>query len=243
MIKLHLYFATDNDRAVILRHGPSGLARLILWHRDTDRFEDGQWLKARVYPDCCDLSPDGQHFLFFALDARWGSAAKGAYSALSRPPYWTALSLFPCGDTWRRGGLFIDNQHYLVDGDPDIIGRDQGLSRVFEGEITKDCKTGLRLSSGARAPLDRAVTKRILVDPQPTHPREVYSRILRPRHAALDAYDTLGGQLYRRHGLDLELIRDFTDMTFEPIRAPYDHRPESPDADQPAWHPLDGEGA
>jgi len=100
VIRLHLFFARDNDRAVILRQGPSDVFRLILWHRDSDRFEDGQWLKHKVYTDRCDLSPDGRHFLYFALDGKWGSAARGSYTAISRPPFFTALgteaSTFPC---------------------------------------------------------------------------------------------------------------------------------------------------
>ena len=60
-----------------------------------------------------------------------------------------------------------------------------------------------------------------------------------PRGDALDRYDTMGGKLYRRLGQDLELIRDFTQMEFEPIRAPYDWRDETdPDESRP-WHPLD----
>ena len=57
-----------------------------------------------------------------------------------------------------------------------------------------------------------------------------------PRQGLLDQYDTMGGKLYRRQGLELELIRDFTDMEFEAVRAPYDDRVE----DTP-WHPLDND--
>ena len=57
--------------------------------------------------------------------------------------------------------------------------------------------------------------------------------------ADLDRYDTQGGCLFRRVGGDMELIRDFTDMEFEHIRAPYDWREEAEDDPAPkAWHPL-----
>ena len=62
-----------------------------------------------------------------------------------------------------------------------------------------------------------------------------------PDGKELDKYDTQGGKLYRRRGMELELIRDFTDMTFEPIRAPYDWRDKAETGETPAWHPLDGE--
>ena len=38
LIRLHLFFATETDRALILRQGPSRQFRMILWHRATDRF-------------------------------------------------------------------------------------------------------------------------------------------------------------------------------------------------------------
>lgn len=47
-------------------------------------------------------------------------------------------------------------------------------------------------------------------------------------------YRTEGGCLYRGE----TLIRDMSDMTFQPLRAPYDHRAETGVADPP-WHPLD----
>ncbi|MGB3409395.1 MAG: hypothetical protein WBA67_18075, partial [Jannaschia sp.] len=86
---LTLFFAIETDRAVILRRGPARHTRMILWHRDTDQFEDGQWITKKVYADRGDLSPDGRHFLYFALDGQWAGLARGAYTAVSRPPYWT----------------------------------------------------------------------------------------------------------------------------------------------------------
>ncbi|MEL7116668.1 MAG: hypothetical protein AAGP08_13980, partial [Pseudomonadota bacterium] len=90
-IKLFLVFARESERTVILRQGPSKTYRMILWDRKTDRFEDGQWLKSKVYPERCALSPDGQHFIYFALDGRWDERTGGSYTAISRPPYFTAL--------------------------------------------------------------------------------------------------------------------------------------------------------
>ena len=238
MIRLHLFFATENDRAVILRQGPSKLVRMILWHRDTDTFEDGQWLKYKVYVERCALSPDGRHFIYFTLDGRWKADTRGSYTCISRPPYWTALALFPQGDTWGGGGVFLDNRHYFAHGGSDIIGRDDGLARVNLGEAEKGCTTGIRLMNGKRAPLDRAATRRLLDEPRPSDMFELFQRMAPPPGDALDRYDTVGGRLYRRNGQELELIRDFTDMEFENIRAPYDWRAETPDGEPEPWHPL-----
>ena len=85
-VRLHLFFATENDRAVILRQGPSKQYRMILWDRGTDTFEDGQWIKQRIYLDWCDLSPDGEHFIYFTLSGKWSDKSEGAYSVISKPP-------------------------------------------------------------------------------------------------------------------------------------------------------------
>lgn len=231
IVRLHLFFARTNDLAVILRQGPSEVFRLILWDRSDDSFTDGQWLKHKVYVERCSLSADGRHFLYFALDGKWGSAAHGSYTAISRPPYFTALALFPQGDTWGGGGVFLDDRHYRIDGaGPDIIGRAEGLYQVFDGKITKDCKSGLRLANGQPMPLDKPLRDVLL------------GRVKVKRDTPLDRYDTQGGCLYRRKDGEMELIRDFNDMNFESIRAPYDWREEQDTGDPRPWHPLDEDG-
>ena len=231
VVRLHLFFAVENDRAVILRQGPSKVFRLILWHRGSDTFEDGQWLKHKVYAERCDLSPDGRHFIYFALNGDWSGPSEGAYSALSRPPYFTALSLFPEGSTWGGGGRFLDNVHYVATGDRDIIGRDEGLVRLFRREGTENCPTGLFRADGKCAGISADVSARAYQRHEPesaTHARHLY--------------DTKGGVLYRRRGQELTAIRDFNDMEFEPVVAPYDTREKTAGQETDnSWHPLDGD--
>ncbi len=227
VIRLHLFFARENSRAVILRQGPSKVFRMTLWDRATNRFEDGQWLKQKVYVERCDLSPDGRHFIYFALNGDWGGETEGAYTAISRPPYFTALALFPEGNTWGGGGRFLDNALYIADGGPDIIGADEGLVRLFRSEPDKACPSGLRKADGTCVRMGKAKTALAVASEKPADP-------------ALARYDTQGGRLYRRHGQDLDLIRDFTDMQFEPIVAPYDtRRKANAPATKASWHPLD----
>ena len=65
---------------------------MILWHTDTDEFEHGAWFKGRIYEERCDLSADGQLFLYFALQgSRWRTSYKGSWTAVSRPPWLQAL--------------------------------------------------------------------------------------------------------------------------------------------------------
>ena len=238
-VRLHLYFARKSSLAVILRQGPTRLFRLILWDREDDTFTDGQWTRNKVYPERCAVSPDGRHFIYFMLDGQWRGAGEGAYTALSQPPYFTALALFPEGSTWAGGGVFLDNRHFIADGGKDIIGRADGLRRVVRGEPAKGCTTGLRLATGGPAPLPREVRDLLLTPDGPVDPQRAGLDAIAQK--SLDRYDTQGGCLYRRTPDGLDLIRDFNDMAFEPIRAPYDWREEA-EGDPADWHPLDGEG-
>ncbi|MGB3316964.1 MAG: hypothetical protein WBB85_21450 [Albidovulum sp.] len=240
-VRLHLFFATENNRAMILRQGPARDTRMILWHRDTDTFEDGQWLRHKVNVPRSSLSPDGRHFIYFMLDGRWDGPGQGAYTAISRPPYWTALALFPQGDAWGGGGVFLDNRHYLSFGGADIIGRDEELARVALGAAEKGCTTGIRLMNGRPAPLDRKVTRRLLAGPMPSDFLEMWAWLSDSNRTAREEYPTEGGRLFRRSGDRLDLIRDFTDMTFEPVRAPYDWREPQAECAVEPWHPFDGE--
>ncbi|WP_298837823.1 hypothetical protein [uncultured Roseobacter sp.] len=230
-VRLHLFFATENDSALILLRARRRLFRLISWDRATDTFQDGQWLRRQVLPEQSDLSPDGSHFIYGVYDGRYQQPAGEAYTVVSRPPWFTALALYPAGVSWSVGGYFLSNTLYRLpwaDGACDIIGRADGLQRVVSGKVTKDCKTGLRLENGKAAPLPRDIRVALLDGKPPADP------------GYLDRYDTMNGCLHRiLPGGDLELIRDFREMEFEPMRAPYDDRPEGdgPDTDG-SWHPL-----
>ena len=232
VVRLHLYFATENSSAVILRRARDREYSLILWDRETDRFVEGQWLRKHVAPDYCSVSPDGRHFLYHVRNAKPDTPASESYTVISQPPYFTALALFPQGSTFAIGGEFLDSTFYRINGDAathDIVGQDEGLFRVFPGEVTKDCRTGLRLINGKPAPFDKALRERLLAG------ERAYE------NKASDLYDTQGGCLYRRRGLELELIRDFRDMEARYFRAPYDTRCSDETDTKQAWHPSDGE--
>jgi len=101
--RLHALLARDGRSAVILRRGPSKRVQLIRWWLKTDTFEPGQWFKGRIYEYRCDLSPNGEKFVYFAQD--YGRPLQ-SWTAISRPPYFSALALWAKGDCWGGGGLF-----------------------------------------------------------------------------------------------------------------------------------------
>jgi hypothetical protein len=115
--RLHAILARESSEAVIIRRGPSKTSCVIGWDRRHDTFRVGQWMRGRIYERRCDLSPDGRYLIYFAMNGRWQSETRGAFTAIALAPYVKALALFPKGDCWNGGGLFTrKNQYWLNDG-------------------------------------------------------------------------------------------------------------------------------
>jgi hypothetical protein len=90
----------------------------MLWNRKTDAFRVGQWFHGRIYERRSDLSPDGRHLIYFAMNGRWKSETGGSWTAISRAPWLKAIVLLGKGDCWYGGGLFTSDKTYWVnDGD------------------------------------------------------------------------------------------------------------------------------
>lgn len=115
--RLHVLTARDAKVGLVIRRGPSKSVCTVLWDRKRDKFELGQWMRGRIYERRCDLSPDGKHFIYFAMNGRWQSETKGSWTAISRVPYLKAVNLFAKGDCWHGGGMFLsDREFWLNDG-------------------------------------------------------------------------------------------------------------------------------
>ncbi len=115
--RVHILVAKDSDNAVVIRRGPSKQTCIIGWDRRKNSFKVAQWLKGRIYERRCDISPCGKHWIYFAMNGKWDSETKGSWTAVARAPWLKAIGLFPKGDCWNGGGLFLDDQPYwLNDG-------------------------------------------------------------------------------------------------------------------------------
>lgn len=84
---------------------------LIGWDTSKDSFEVGQWFKGRIYERRCDLSPNGDLLLYFA--ANYARPLR-SWSAISRPPFLSALALWPKGDGWGGGGHFLSKNNIAL---------------------------------------------------------------------------------------------------------------------------------
>lgn len=270
--RLHVLLARHASVGVILRRGPSKSVCAILWDRQRDTFELGQWLRGRIYERRSDLSPDGKHLIYFAMNGRWRSPTKGSWTAISRAPWLKALVLLGKGDCWNGGGLFIDKKKYwLNDGyghqvlkqstevqrDPDYrpsIGRGGGYGGECPGVyyvrlqrdgwelkealsdrsftvFEKPLPHGFRLRKYAHAEIGAPPGKGCYWDEHELDHPDPSKRVDGKgwEWAELDGRQLVfaqGGGLFRanlqKSGLaEPKLLRDFSDMKFEAIAAPY----------------------
>ena len=114
-VSLYAILARDARVGIVFRRGPSKQVLLLLWRTDTDQFYEGQWFKGRIYERRCDLSPSGARLIYFA--AKY-TAPYATWTAVSRPPFLTAVALWPKGDAWGGGGLFAKEGEILLNHRP-----------------------------------------------------------------------------------------------------------------------------
>lgn len=84
---------------------------MLRWDLATDEVTPGQWLSGRIYDERCGISPDGRLVVYFAGKFKTRIAT---FTAVSRPPYFTALALWPDGSTWGGGGFFEGNRRLIL---------------------------------------------------------------------------------------------------------------------------------
>ena len=110
--RLFVLLAPNAPIGVIFRKGPSHWVQLIRWDTKHDTFDRGQWFRGKIDTTRCDLSPSGGKLVYFAVSYKRRSLDRGytgTWTAVSRPPYFTALALWPQGDTWFGGGMFTSD--------------------------------------------------------------------------------------------------------------------------------------
>lgn len=115
--RLFVVMAAVAKVAVVIRRGPTSWANLTLWDTARDVFTDGAWFRGRIFAEKCDLSPDGELFVYAAhKGSRLGSSYTDSWTAVSRPPWLHALALWPMGTTYGGGGRFTANRQLMLRG-------------------------------------------------------------------------------------------------------------------------------
>lgn len=131
--RIFVILARNAPLGVIFRRGPSKQVQLIKWHLGSDKLEYGQWFKGRIYERRCDLSPSGDFLAYFAAKNK---KPLYCWTAVSKPPYLTALALWPKRfGAWGGGGLWESELTLL-------LNHEAGERDLMEGfHLKKDMKT------------------------------------------------------------------------------------------------------
>ncbi len=147
--RLFFIVAREANVAVLFRRGPSNWIQLIKWNLNKDYFEFGQWFHGRIDERKCDLNPDGSLLVYFAskyTKKQMQSAISSTWTAISKPPYFTAIGLWPNGGTtYGGGGLFIDNHtlllnHSIIEPHPNFQAKAIKII-PHTNDVKKECKS------------------------------------------------------------------------------------------------------
>jgi hypothetical protein len=112
--------AAEAPIVAVLRRGPTDWFHVGRWDTATPSFEPGAWFHGTLYPQKCDLSPDGRWLAYSAMKPGADWAAGDIYEAVSRLPWLTALAAWEAGTTYTRG-LHFDSVAGRCDvGEPDV---------------------------------------------------------------------------------------------------------------------------
>jgi hypothetical protein len=121
--RIYVLLARKAATALVFRRGPTKNVLLLRWNLVEDTITEGQWLRGHIYERRCDLSPSGEHLVYFA--AKWRGKYP-SFTAVSRPPYLTALALWEGMGAWGGGGHFPNERtlqvNHRVVGAPDEGG-------------------------------------------------------------------------------------------------------------------------
>lgn len=246
-VRLHIFLARRALVGVILRSGPSKWTEMIRWDLQRGTFERGQWFHGSIYPERCDLSPMGDKFIYFVGQWKARNEADGyaaTWTAVCEPPYFTAQTLWPKGDTWGGGGSFIDNDTVLVGTGATHPNHPAGRLRIHTGRCLdadeKRERDGWFRGDGKLWRKPNPIAKLVLTTPHRTYEQRTklmpYSLVhptsgevkfqFEAHWADWDAHGRLisahGGQLRRialaGHRItDWSLLADFTDDKFQPV--------------------------
>jgi hypothetical protein len=110
--------AVDAPVVAIIRRGPSDWVHIGRWDVATDAFSPGAWMRGTIYPQKCDLSPDGRWLVYSAMKPGADWPAGSVYEAVSRLPWLQALAAWGSGSTYTRGLHFSPER--ADPGPPDV---------------------------------------------------------------------------------------------------------------------------
>jgi len=148
--RIFVITARDVDAAIIFRRGPSDWFHLLKWDMASDTLQPGAWFKGSMYPEKCDLSPDGELLLYFVLQgSKLSTSYSHAWTAVSRAPWMHALGLWPQGTAYGGGGRFLSNRQLVIRSGNVVSHEDHPAKGLRVGAGNPALNTSTREVEGA----------------------------------------------------------------------------------------------
>lgn len=153
--RIYCIRATAAPVVAVFRRGPSQWSHVGRWDLARGRYEPGAWVRARIFPRRCDVSPDGRLLCTFVHQPRATWEHGETYVALSRLPWVKALRAFGTCGTYDRGCYFTANGS---NDDPqhNKLPMRYGLRAIPVGQFANERRQGWEEApdSPARDPAD-----------------------------------------------------------------------------------------
>jgi hypothetical protein len=243
--RLDVLLAREGRFGLVIRQGTAKSVCTLLWDRTNDRFTLGQWMRGRIDVQTCDLSPDGQYFLYSARRYVVRAGELHQWTVVSRTPYLKAVAYYPSRFS---GGWFVNNREYSIltrgvtadDRESPEISRVEAVrpkGSLHEARMLRDGWTldDRRESFGDRFDFVRDAGSGWELRQFPSG----RYRLSRGEHTAASrdwvwadvdgnrvvwaAKGCLWAGIPRRESLeDIRLLHDFNAMKFEALAAPYE---------------------
>jgi hypothetical protein len=138
--------AADAPVIAVLRRGPSDWFHVGRWDIEHAAYEPGAWVRGTIYPQRCDLSPDGRFLCYFMLIGGADWSAGTTFIAISKLPWVHALAAWGTAGTWTRGAHFVDSGAAAVEApDEGVIDATQlryGLATTIPATFAVERRRG-----------------------------------------------------------------------------------------------------
>lgn len=138
--KIRGFLALETNKGLFLYRRSSKTTYLVSFSYDKkkDKLKLGSGFYGKLYPNRCDISPDGGDFIYFAMGAslkKYGVKFT-CWTAICKPPEIKAQWFLGQNDTWGGGGVFLNSRTVYVNRLPEAKADD----KYYNYKITYDQK-------------------------------------------------------------------------------------------------------
>ena len=134
----------------VIRRGPSDWCHVGRWDPEAGTWASGSWTRGALYPQRCDVSPDGRWLASFVLKARvdpdWVPGT--TFEAISRLPWLTALAAWGTGGTWTRGLAIVPRGTATHPPGPPDVGDPAPLLARYDLEMRRPASFAVERARG-----------------------------------------------------------------------------------------------